>query len=211
MIQITRTHEICMGHRVMNHEGKCKNLHGHNYIFEFTVRSRISLDSVGRVVDFSEVKSVLCDWLEKNWDHKFMMCKDDPIFAEQENESMQSSYSYYNSPTHKIFTDSVVPVPFNPTAENIADHFLNTVAPDLTRECNWYLWSLKLHETSKCSAFVSLTQKAEALEKNLKKKIPMPNCTYCSLQCGNERNCKCGNETDEMKLKCKYNCNNLPF
>ena len=58
-INAVRHHDICMGHRVVGHEGKCKNLHGHNYRFTFYCESE-ELDSIGRVIDFSCIKNSLC-------------------------------------------------------------------------------------------------------------------------------------------------------
>ena len=41
------------------HESKCAHLHGHNYKFEFHCTAG-SLDNVGRVIDFSDIKEKLC-------------------------------------------------------------------------------------------------------------------------------------------------------
>ena len=145
MFEIKREHEICMGHRVYGHESKCSNLHGHKYKFEFIVRPKHSLDSVGRVTDFSEIKSVLCEWLETNWDHKTLLWEKDPLF------DVVSRSNYFTE--FKI--EGVVGVPFNPTAENIASYFLYSIALLLCQEKNWYLYAINLYETGKCSAFVS--------------------------------------------------------
>lgn len=133
-----RYHDICMGHRVVGHEGKCKNLHGHNYRFHFTIEAE-KLDSIGRVLDFSVIKSTLCEWLEQNWDHKMMIWIGDPL-------------------VHQIkdMDDSVVVVNFNPTAENIAYYFLFNIAPFLLEGKEANLLSVKIDETRKCSVEVSL-------------------------------------------------------
>ena len=57
-ITAERYHDISCGHRVVGHEGKCKNLHGHNYRFHFSIEAN-TLDNVGRVIDFSIIKQVL--------------------------------------------------------------------------------------------------------------------------------------------------------
>src|SRR5512140_1443914 len=111
---VTRFHDISCGHRVVGHEGKCVGLHGHNYRIHFTVAMTpqfdparlddVDLDRVGRVIDFSVIKTKLCDWLERVWDHKLLLWCDDPFV-----QSMTA--------LHK---ESVCVVPFNPTAENIA-------------------------------------------------------------------------------------------
>lgn len=77
---ITRRFEIDAGHRLVNHESKCRNIHGHRYAFEVTVRLRAgALDSVGRVIDFGVVKEKVGGWLDLAWDHGFIADKDDVV------------------------------------------------------------------------------------------------------------------------------------
>ena len=63
--QVTRKHEIQCGHRISGHEGKCRNLHGHAYVFLLTCEAD-ELDPLGRVIDFGVIRSLLCQWLEDN-------------------------------------------------------------------------------------------------------------------------------------------------
>jgi hypothetical protein len=44
------------GHRVFQHESKCRNLHGHNYVAVLHARADAGLDALGRVIDFSVLK-----------------------------------------------------------------------------------------------------------------------------------------------------------
>ncbi len=147
-VQVKRKHEICMGHRVVGHEGKCRHLHGHNYVFNFVVQAKdCNLDDVGRVVDFSVVKSVLCEWLEQHWDHKFMDWSQDTLV-----QSMVLS-DHCEDGDDAMLDDSFVCVNFNPTAENIAKHFVEEVAPRAFRSAghdNLVLVELTLEETGKC-------------------------------------------------------------
>jgi|ERR1700734_424838 len=136
---ITREHEIHCGHRVYGHEGSCRYIHGHQYKFELIVAAR-ELDSLGRAIDFSVIKNLLCVWLDDYWDHKLLLWDQDPL----------ADY-LYTAP----FPDaqmSVVKLPCNPTVENIAKYFVEDVAPKLLA---WVpevkLISVKLWETSKCS------------------------------------------------------------
>src|SRR5690606_2639979 len=77
MITAERYHDISCGHRVVGHEGKCRFLHGHNYRIHFEIQAE-SLDTVGRVIDFSVIKEKLCMWLEEHYDHKFLIWQEDP-------------------------------------------------------------------------------------------------------------------------------------
>lgn len=138
-IQAKRYHDICCGHRVVGHEGKCKHLHGHNYRFHFTVEADKGLDDVGRVLDFGVIKTTLADWLEKAWDHKMLIWKKDPFL-----------------PTLLEMNAGIVVVPFNPTAENIAEFFVTEVAPFCLSETGCVLTELTIEETRKCSVTYKL-------------------------------------------------------
>src|SRR3954447_14420157 len=111
--QITRKHEIHCGHRVCGHEGKCRNLHGHAYVIHFTCEAD-SLDDLGRVIDFGVIKSLLCQWLEDTWDHRMLIWEEDPML-----DALRG------------IDPSVIAVPFNPTAENIAAHLVTKIGLDL--------------------------------------------------------------------------------
>ena len=136
LITAERYHDISCGHRVVGHENKCKYLHGHNYRFHFKIASASGLDEVGRVMDFGVIKSKLCNWLEENYDHKMLIWELDPMLVDLK----------------KISPESIVITDFNPTAENIAEHFCEVLAPELLAETGCVLMELKIEETRKCSA-----------------------------------------------------------
>ena len=46
--------EFCYGHRLLDYDGKCRNLHGHNGQLEIEVDSG-GLDPLGMVIDFGEI------------------------------------------------------------------------------------------------------------------------------------------------------------
>jgi 6-pyruvoyltetrahydropterin/6-carboxytetrahydropterin synthase len=137
MITAERYHDISCGHRVYGHESKCAHIHGHNYRIHF-VCATPELDGVGRVIDFSVIKSKLCMWLEENWDHKFLVWQEDPW-------------------AHDLSTldPTVVVLPFNPTAEKMADFLLRVMGPVLLEGTGVYLVKVVVEETRKCSASAS--------------------------------------------------------
>ena len=133
IIRCRRYHDFSCGHRVVGHENKCKNLHGHNYRVYFTVEAP-QLDGVGRVVDFSVIKSTLCQYLEDVWDHRMVIYHEDPLAEEL------------------IRLDpEVVLVSFNPTAENMAAFLLNVIGPAMLPE-PLKLVHVRVDETRKCGA-----------------------------------------------------------
>jgi 6-pyruvoyltetrahydropterin/6-carboxytetrahydropterin synthase len=102
MFTVSRDFHFCYGHRLLGHGGRCAHLHGHNGVVRITLRSD-SLDELGMVVDFAEVKRKLGDWIDSELDHKLLLSQSDPLLdvlraAGEPVNIMQS----------------------NPTAENIA-------------------------------------------------------------------------------------------
>lgn len=138
-ITVCRYHDFSAGHRVYGHEGKCKYLHGHNYRVHFTCIAD-HLDEVGRVIDFSVIKDILCNWLEENWDHRFLVWKNDPIC------------SYL-----KDIDKSVVEVSFNPTAENMGKYLIHEMNLKLSQlEAEFRLKEIVIEETRKCKATIKI-------------------------------------------------------
>jgi 6-pyruvoyltetrahydropterin/6-carboxytetrahydropterin synthase len=102
MFSVTRELTFCYGHRLLQYEGKCRHLHGHNGRAVITLAGP-SLDALGMVMDFSRLKRVLGGWIDLHLDHKMLLHRDDPVlpFLRQQGEP-------------------VYVLDVNPTAENIA-------------------------------------------------------------------------------------------
>lgn len=169
---VIRSHEICAGHRVVGHESKCRHLHGHNYKFHFKVAPKPEtipgiapasmatkpgkLDDVGRVIDFSVVKTTLCQWLEDNWDHKFLHWEQDKLINGLCDVLADESEGYVSEQDYDHFHSSLVSLPFNPTAENLAAYMVNVIGPQLLDEHGVQLVECTIEETSKCHVNYSL-------------------------------------------------------
>lgn len=168
---VIRSHEICAGHRVVGHESKCRHLHGHNYKFHFkvapkgrtdvkvirrgTLREKGGLDNVGRVIDFSVVKTTLCQWLEDNWDHKFLHWDSDPLMLGLQRTLVEDNHDIDGENCDHFF-NSMVSLPFNPTAENLAAYMVEVIGPQLLDDHGVQLVECTIEETSKCHVNYSL-------------------------------------------------------
>lgn len=111
-ITATRRLEFDAGHRVMNHESKCRSVHGHRYVAEITFCSE-RLDHCGRVLDYGVVKELIGSWIDEHLDHGYLHHHADPIGALLEREG------------HKTFPMPVsnvdgIATALEPTAECIA-------------------------------------------------------------------------------------------
>ncbi len=78
MYQVSKSVSFCYGHRLLNYEGKCQHLHGHNARAVITLESKV-LDERGMVEDFSEVKRLVWSWLDEEIDHTLLLHRDDPV------------------------------------------------------------------------------------------------------------------------------------
>ena len=102
MYRVTREIRFCYGHRLLNYEGKCRHLHGHNGRAVITLAAP-RLDGLGMVVDFSRLKQAVGRWIDEHLDHKMILHRDDPAvpLLRQQGEPLY------------LLDD-------NPTAENLA-------------------------------------------------------------------------------------------
>jgi 6-pyruvoyltetrahydropterin/6-carboxytetrahydropterin synthase len=78
MFTITKEVFFCYGHRLMNHPGKCRNLHGHSVKASISIEQEL-LNDEGMVCDFSEIKDCAEQYIDSVLDHNFLLHKDDPI------------------------------------------------------------------------------------------------------------------------------------
>jgi 6-pyruvoyltetrahydropterin/6-carboxytetrahydropterin synthase len=68
-----------MGHRLPEHFGNCKNIHGHSY--KMLVEIEGDIDEQGMVMDYYNLKKVVLPVIDK-LDHAFMVSKDDTDIVE---------------------------------------------------------------------------------------------------------------------------------
>lgn len=112
MYRVSKSVAFCYGHRLLNYDGKCRHLHGHNARAVITLESD-SLDECGMVKDFSEVKRLVWTWLDREIDHTMLLHEDDPILPLLQDAGERV----------KIMTE-------NPTAEAIARKIFEYVAAE---------------------------------------------------------------------------------
>ena len=70
-------------HRLYPYQGKCANIHGHNYMVEVVVGSS-NLGKSAMVVDFGDLRRAFQGSLDACYDHRLILSKYDPhvdVFA----------------------------------------------------------------------------------------------------------------------------------
>ncbi|NQW03398.1 MAG: 6-carboxytetrahydropterin synthase [Acidobacteria bacterium] len=124
MYSVTKRLDFCYGHRLLNYDGVCRYLHGHNAMVEIDITAA-ELDDRNMVVDFTDVKNVVKAWIDRELDHKMILCHDDPMVE------------VLRAQGEPVFTlDS------NPTAERLARLIYDTV-----RELGFSVSAVRLWET----------------------------------------------------------------
>lgn len=144
---IMRRIKFCAGHRLYKHGGKCEFFHGHNYVADFYVSSE-EVDTVGRVIDFAQLKQVFKGWIDENWDHGFLL-------AEKDDNGIGA--------IKQVVPCKYFVLPYNPTAENMARYLLENVSPELMAQCDGYqvqVTKVVIWETEDAFAEASFSQSA---------------------------------------------------
>jgi 6-pyruvoyltetrahydropterin/6-carboxytetrahydropterin synthase len=127
--QVTKVIEFAYGHRLLEHNGKCRYLHGHNGVLEVDIAAD-ALDSMGMVIDFGDINEVVKTWVDKNLDHRMLLCRADPLAQPLIDAG-----------------EPIVILEENPTAENIARLIWNAA-----RDAGLRVGEVRLWETSNSRA-----------------------------------------------------------
>ena len=99
---VTKSIDFCYGHRLLNYDGKCRNLHGHNAKVEIDIATD-TLDARGMAYDFGEIKTKIKTWIDAELDHRMILNEKDEAVA-----------------VLKKMDEPIFILKENPTAENIA-------------------------------------------------------------------------------------------
>lgn len=129
MFLVTREIPFCYGHRLLNYDGKCKYLHGHNGTAVVSLQGE-KLDHRGMLLDFGDIKRVLSRWIDEHLDHKLLLNREDPLI------------DLLRAQGEPLFVMDA-----NPTAENIAKLIF-----DKAKEQGLPVVNVDLHETPNCFA-----------------------------------------------------------
>ena len=107
MTTVTKTVKFDAAHVLTDHQGLCRNLHGHTYRVDVSVATETDGDMV---IDFKELKGVLAEVICNRFDHSFIYntgsVGESEIAAVVEKHGMRT-----------------VAIPFRSTVENLAKMF----------------------------------------------------------------------------------------
>ena len=135
MVTVTKTVKFDAAHVLTNHQGLCKNLHGHTYRVDVSV-AQAEDDERDMVIDFKDLKGIANEVICDRFDHAFIYNTESAgereIAAVVEKNGMRT-----------------VAIPFRSTAENLAKMFYSDLKPHLPG-----LSSVRVWETAEsCAEF----------------------------------------------------------
>ena len=140
MITVCKTVRFDAAHVLTNHQGLCKNLHGHTYRVDVSV-TQPEGDDRDMVIDFKDLKAIANEVVCDRFDHAFIYntesAGEKEIAAVVEKNGMRT-----------------VAIPFRSTAENLAKLFFGDLKPRVPG-----LVAVKVWETADSSAEYRLSSR----------------------------------------------------
>jgi len=134
-IRITKKFRFEAAHALYGYDGKCKNIHGHNYNLFVTVIGVPVKESTnvkyGMVMDFGDLKKIVNSEIIEKFDHSVILNKNSPHKELANNLIMDG---------HKV-----VMADYQPTIEEMVVDFASKISSKLPDDIG--LHSLKLEET----------------------------------------------------------------
>ncbi len=119
MTTVTKTVKFDAAHVLTNHEGLCKNLHGHTYRVDVSVTADETSSGKDMVIDFKDLKRIATETICDRFDHAFVYntasAGECEIAAVVERNGMRT-----------------VAIPFRSTAENLAKLFFDELSEKTT-------------------------------------------------------------------------------
>jgi 6-pyruvoyltetrahydropterin/6-carboxytetrahydropterin synthase len=103
MYKLTIRTSFAAAHNLINYQGDCENLHGHNWKVEVTVNAR-ELDKAGLGIDFKVLKRE-AGFVINELDHKYL--NENPAFQEISPSSEHISRYLYHRLSERINNDNI--------------------------------------------------------------------------------------------------------
>lgn len=134
MFYLTKIFHFEAAHALVGYDGKCRNIHGHSYELQVTVKG-MPIDESGNpkngmVIDFHDLKRIVNEEVVERLDHSFIIGTNMP------DDFVESAKRNF---------DKIVCVNYQPTTENMLADFVERIKVKLPQ--NVELHSVRLQET----------------------------------------------------------------
>ncbi len=134
-IRLTKIFHFDTGHALAGYDGKCRNVHGHSYSLEVTVKGEPIKDpnhvKFGMVIDFGDLKEIVKKYVIDDYDHALVLNKN-TVYKEIGDFLVERGH-------HILLVD------FQPTGEMMIQDMAQRIKSHLPDGIE--LFKLKLYET----------------------------------------------------------------
>jgi len=144
MFCVSREIDFCYGHRLLDYQGKCRHLHGHNGRVLITIEAS-GLDERGMVLDFTDISRAMSRWIDQHLDHRMILRRDDPAV-----------------PALKQLGEPMYLLDTNPTAENLARLIFDVAVAE-----GFPVLEVRLWETPHCLAAYCRDERSQGTIKDI--------------------------------------------
>lgn len=181
-MRIAREIGIDMGHRVPNHGGKCKNLHGHRYRIEATLRSghlKSGGQEDGMIMDFGFLKEAMMTVIDQPCDHGTCLWVHDPQLSHAlgpQYEKCRETVNILGYQECSWAWGKLYVIKHTPTAENLAYHWFCRLYPKIMSHCrntDTVLERIQVWETPQCHAIHDATGPDLFEQEGLRRKLQL--------------------------------------
>lgn len=118
-----------MGHRLPNHKGLCKNLHGHSYKMRVELEGQLNENNM--LIDYYDLSKIVNKIIEP-FDHAFLCEKEDKLVLDFLQQNGFKTLLFHTSST----------------VENITYYMLDLLAEELRSYINIEKITVRIYETS---------------------------------------------------------------
>ena len=133
IIRITKSFNFEMAHSLKDHDGPCRNIHGHTYELFVTLMGKPLQEDGnpgnGMIMDFKTLKEIVNRHIVHLYDHAFVVSQKSPWASDSGAMSCK-----------------LIVLPIEPTSENLVAEFARILMEVLPAEVK--LHSLRLRETT---------------------------------------------------------------
>lgn len=132
MLLVTKVFRFETAHAIHQHQGLCKNIHGHSYELHVTIAQTVPADDYlpdqGILFDFKDLKKIVTQSVIDSLDHKLIIS----------TEYLKAHPGLYTLENLEVWSHE-------PTAENILIFVKNNLQKLLPTHI--LVWKLKIYET----------------------------------------------------------------
>lgn len=135
MYSVTKEMWTETAHRLPDHPGRCRFIHGHSYRWQVTLES-INVGQDGMIIDFTRLKEAMNEVIDP-FDHALVLQNLPGAKSTVEQEILEALQVFG-------IAERVIWVPYRPTAENMAQN----VCQALKKTFPQYRVIVRVHETA---------------------------------------------------------------